>query len=171
MVSFTRRLCEVHDRLTTAGFALAAILVGLIAASFCYEVVVRYFFGAPTSWTYDVGCYFLAAVIFLSVPEMARRNAHIHVNLLPERLSPERARILAIAIGLLATAACLTAAWITGSETWRQYVQGVSTISALPIPKWWVSIFIPYGMLSAALHFLRHLGADAGQSLPIGGSP
>jgi C4-dicarboxylate transporter DctQ subunit len=171
MVSFTRRACALHDRLTQAGFAVAAILVGLIAASFCYEVVVRYFLGAPTSWTYDVGCYFLAAVIFLSVPEMTRRNAHIHVNLLPERLSPARARLLAIAIGLTATGACLTAAWITGSETWRQYVQDVSTISALPIPKWWVSVFIPYGFLSAALHFLRHLGAGTEQALPIGGPP
>jgi TRAP-type C4-dicarboxylate transport system permease small subunit len=171
MASLTRRLGEFHDRLTRAGFALAAILVGAIAASFCYEVVVRYFFGAPTAWTYDVGCYFLAAVIFLSVPEMARRNAHIHVNLLPERLSPTAARRLEIAIGLLATGACLTAAWITGSETWRQYDQGVSTISALPIPKWWVSIFIPYGMLSAALYFLRHLGAGAHQTLPIGSPP
>ena len=84
------------------------------------------------------------------------------VNLLPERLSPERARSLAIGIGLLATTACLTAAWITGSETWRQYVQGVSTISALPIPKWWVSIFIPYGTdsVSAAVQGLSAGGVN-----------
>ena len=164
-------LGEFHDRLTKAGFALAAVLVGLIAAAFCYEVVVRYFLGAPTAWTYDVGCYFLAAVIFLSVPEMTRRNAHIHVNLLAERLTPRQARVLSFAIGLLAAAACLTAAWITGSEAWRQYVQGVSTISALPIPKWWVSIFIPYGFLSSAFYFLRDLGRDTGHTLAIGASP
>jgi C4-dicarboxylate transporter, DctQ subunit len=171
MSSLARRFGEFHDRLTMAGFALAAILVGLIAAVFCYEVVVRYFLGAPTAWTYDVGCYFLAAVIFLSVPEMTRRNAHVHINLLAERLPGGQARALGFAVGLLATGACVTAAWITGSETWRQYEQGVSTISALPIPKWWVSIFIPYGMLSSALHFLRHLGTGRSQTLPIGGSP
>jgi TRAP-type C4-dicarboxylate transport system permease small subunit len=171
MASLLHQLGEWHDRLTKAGFALAAVLVGLIAAAFCYEVVVRYFLGAPTAWTYDVGCYFLAAVIFLSVPEMTRRNAHIHVNLLSERLAPRQARILGFAIGVLATAACLTAAWITGSETWRQYVQDVSTISALPIPKWWVSIFIPYGFSSSALYFLRHLGHDTGQTLAIGTTP
>ena len=168
MTSLGQRLGALHDRLTQAGFALAAVLVGAIAAAFCYEVVVRYFFSAPTSWTYDVGCYFLAAVIFLSVPEMARRNAHIHVNIISDSLAPRRARILRIAIGLLATAACLLAAWITGSEAWRQYVQGVSTISALPIPKWWVSVFIPYGFLSSAFHFLRHLGRDTGHALAIG---
>ena len=102
---------------------------------------------------------------------MTRRNAHIHVNLLSEHLSKGQARLLGVAIGLLAAGACLTATWITGSETWRQYDQDVSTISALPIPKWWVSIFIPYGMLSSALYFLRHLGAGRSQALPIGGPP
>jgi TRAP-type C4-dicarboxylate transport system permease small subunit len=168
LAAFARRAGALHDRLTIAGFAVAALLVGGIAAAFCYEVVVRYFFSAPTGWTYDVGCYFLAAVIFLAVPEMARRNAHIHVNIVADALPPRRARILRFGIGILAAAGCLVAAWITGTETWRQYLQGVQTISSLPIPKWWVSIFIPYGMLSSAFHFLRHLGRGAGQPLAIG---
>ena len=42
------------------------------------------------------------------------------------------------------------------------------TLTALPIPKWWVSILIPYGFLSAALHFLRALGRASGETLSIG---
>ena len=71
---------------------------------------------------------------------------------------------------MLAVAACLIATWITGSETWRQYSQEVWTLSALPIPKWWVSILIPYGLLSSALHFLRQLGRGPGETLLIGGA-
>ena len=164
-----RALCDLHDRVTIAGFALAAALVAAIAAAFCYEVVARYFLSAPTAWTYDVGCYLLAAVIFLSIPEMTRRGAHIHVNLIFDYLTPNGVRILRTAIGMLAVAACLTAAWITGSETWRQYSDGVWTLSALPIPKWWVSILIPYGMLSSALHFLRQLGGNP-RELMVGGA-
>jgi TRAP-type C4-dicarboxylate transport system permease small subunit len=166
-----RRLCDFHDRVTAAGFALAAILVGAIAAAFCYEVVARYFFSAPTAWTYDVGCYLLAAVIFLSIPEMTRRGAHIHVNLIFDYLPLKGVRFLRYLIGTLAVTACLAAAWITGSETWRQYSEGVWTLSALPIPKWWVSILIPYGMLSSALHFLRRLGrGPGGETLLVGGA-
>src|SRR5215211_858186 len=164
-----RALADLHDRVTTAGFAVAAALVGVIAAAFCYEVVTRYFFSAPTSWTYDLGCYLLAAVIFLSMPEMTRRGSHIQVNLIFDGLSPPRARRLRFGIGLLAAAACLAATWITGTEAWRQYSRGVWTLSAVPIPKWWVSILIPYGMLSSGLHFLRHLGRDTGDTLMIGG--
>jgi TRAP-type C4-dicarboxylate transport system permease small subunit len=169
MIRTLRALAEFHDRLTVAGFGIAAALVGVIAAAFCYEVVARYFFSAPTSWTYDLGCYLLAAVIFLSVPEMTRRGAHIQVNLIFDRLPPHGVRRLRFGIGALAAAACLAATWITGNETWRQYAQGVWTLSAVPIPKWWVSILIPYGMLSSGLHFLRHLGGETGDRLIIGG--
>ena len=153
-----QRFGDWHDRLTAGGFAVAAGLVALIAASFCYEVVVRYFFASPTSWTYDLGAYALCAAIFLSMPELARRGAHIHISLLPDRLSPQRARRLRSATGLIAVVACLLAAWITGNETWRQFEQGVTTMGTYPIPKWWVSILIPYGFLSSAIHFLRRMG-------------
>jgi hypothetical protein len=36
-------------------------------------------------------------------------------------------------------------------------VRGVETITAVPIPKWWVSVFIPYGLLNSGLYFLRQL--------------
>jgi C4-dicarboxylate transporter, DctQ subunit len=166
--SLVRRLCELHDRLTVAGFAVATALVGAIAVAFSYEVVARYFLSAPTAWTYDVGCYLLAAVIFLAMPEMTRRGAHIHVGIIFDHISARAARALRLAIGLLAIAACLSAAWFTGSETWRQFDQGVWTLSALPIPEWWVSILIPYGMLSSALHFLRRLGSDASSAVSGG---
>ncbi len=163
-IRIARRLCDLHDRLTVAGFAIAAAFVGALAAAFCYEVAARYFFSAPTAWTYDVGCYLLAAVIFLAMPEMTRRGAHIHVSLIFDYLSPRGTRALRRLVGALAIAACLTAAWFTGSETWRQFSEGVWTLSALPIPKWWVSILIPYGMLSSALHFLRQLGSAPSQA-------
>jgi TRAP-type C4-dicarboxylate transport system permease small subunit len=168
-MSLLHRLGDWHDAVTKAGFAVATFFIGVIAASFVYEVVARYFFDAPTFWSYAVGEYVLCAAIFLSIPEQARRRAHINVSLLSERLPPDQARRLRLFVGALAAAACLLAAWITGTETWRQYLQDVTTLTSFPVPKWWVSIFIPYGFLSTAIHFLRLLGRDApAQGVPIG---
>lgn len=155
------RLCRLHDGLTVAGFALAAALIGAIAAAYSYEVVARYFLDAPTTWAHDFASYALAAVIFLAVPAMTRRSAHVSVTYLTEGLPPAARRALARAVPALAALVCLLAAWIGAAETWRQYAQGVETISANPIPKWWVSLFIPYGLASSALYFLRHLFARA----------
>jgi TRAP-type C4-dicarboxylate transport system permease small subunit len=171
-MTILRRLGDWHDALTRAGFAVATLFVGIIAASFVYEVVARYFFDAPTFWSYAIGEYTLCATIFLSVPELARRRAHINVNLISDRLTPEQMRRVRLFVGALAAAACFLAAWITATETWRQYLQDVTTLTSFPIPKWWVSIFIPYGFLSAGIHFLRQLGDDATeQGVPIGAGP
>lgn len=133
----------------------------MIAVSFCYEVGARYLFNAPTSWANALVSYLLCAAIFLAVPELTRRHAHVSINLLTDRAPPRFGRILRRALLLASAASCLFASWFSANETWSQYSQGIDTISAYPVPKWWVSIFIPYGLLSAGLHFLRQLaGAD-----------
>jgi TRAP-type C4-dicarboxylate transport system permease small subunit len=151
------RLARLHDRITIAGFAGGAFSVALIAGSFWYEVVARYFFNAPTTWAYDLAAFALCPMIFLSIPEMTRRNAHIVIAYLVEPLPLRLRAPLGRVILLVAAVICVACAWIAGAETWRQYVRGVETITALPISKWWVSIFIPYGLFNSGLYFLRQL--------------
>ena len=94
------------------------------------------------------------------MPELTRRRAHVAINLLLDRLSPKPATVLNRVIRAAGAAACLLATWITANATLDQINLGIDTISTYPIPKWWVSIFIPYGMLSAGLYFLRDLLSD-----------
>ena len=160
------RLYRLHDRITSVGFAGGAASVALIAACFWYEVIARYFFNAPTTWAYDVASFALCPTIFLSVPEMTRRNAHVVVSYLVDAMSL-RVRVPLTRVLLLAGAVvCLMCAWITGAETWRQYALGVETITALPVSKWWVSIFITYGLLNSSLHFLRQF-FGAAPTVPV----
>lgn len=154
-------LYRFHDRVTVAGFAGGAASVALIAVCFWYEVIARYFFNAPTPWAYDVASFALCPTIFLSVPEMARRNAHVTVSYLADTLPAQVRMPLSSAVLLAAAVICLVGAWITGAETWRQYLRGVETITAIPISKWWISIFIPYGLLNSGLHFLRQFAGIA----------
>lgn len=150
------RLARIYDRVTAVGFAAAAACVAIITFSFAYEVVARYFFGAPTSWAYDLSSYALCPMIFLAIPEMARRNMHISVSYLIDGVPAVLRGRIALAVMIVAAIVCFFSAWITGAETWRQFVSGTQTISANPISKWWVSIFIPFGLVNCALHFTRH---------------
>jgi len=160
MHAFWRKLAALHDRLTSISFAASAVVLGGIAFSFCYEVAARYFFAAPTSWANAIVAYLLCAAIFLAIPELTRRRSHVAINLLLDRLSPARALMLNRLIRLSGAGACLLATWITANATLDQINIGIETISAYPVPKWWVSIFIPYGMLSSGLYFFRDLIGD-----------
>ena len=89
--------------------------------------------------------------------EMTRRGAHIAIEYLAGGLPAKYRRPLAWIVILATALVCLIGAWITGVETWRQYDQNIETVLAFAIPKWWVSVFVPYGLLSSAIYFLRHL--------------
>jgi len=160
MAPFWRKLAALHDAITSASFAGAAAVLGAIAFSFCYEVTARYFFAAPTSWANAFVSYLLCAAIFLAVPELTRRRTHVAINLLLERLSPRPAIVLNRVIRAASAAACLLAAWFTANATLDQFNLGIDTISTYPVPKWLVSAFIPYGMFSSGLYFIRDLTRD-----------
>jgi TRAP-type C4-dicarboxylate transport system permease small subunit len=151
------RLLNLHDTITRGGYQLATLLVVVIAASYCYEVVSRYFFNAPTEWANAVVSYFLCAVIFLVLPEQTRRHSHITITLLLEKVDPATRRIWMALLAIVSGLTCLAVFWIAGLETWTQYRDGILTVGVYEIPKWWTSIVISYGLLSAGLYFLRGL--------------
>jgi TRAP-type C4-dicarboxylate transport system permease small subunit len=125
-------------------------------------VVSRYFFNAPTIWAGPLVAYMLCALIFLSAPEITRKNTHIVINVLQEKMSSQYIAYLQKIIGAISTAACFLGVWIVGRTVISQYTQGVETILTWAIPKWPLSALIAYGLLSSGIHFLRHLVSGEG---------
>jgi C4-dicarboxylate transporter, DctQ subunit len=150
-----RRMAAFHDWLSRAGFIAAACILAFISIAYCYEVVSRYFFNAPTIWASPLVSYGLLLTIFLALPELARRGLHVSVDLHESWLSPAALGALLRITRLAAAIVCLVAAWITGAQAWSEYSLGVLTNTFVPIPKWWLFVFIPYGFLSGGIYFLR----------------
>ncbi len=154
------RLGGVHDAITTAGFGAAGLCLSTVVCSFCFEVVSRYFLSAPTEWASPLVSYALCAMIFLAMPELTRRSAHISINILLDSVSPRRAEVITWMVRAIATLACLLAAWFSGNETLAQFNQGIWTSPPFATPKWTVSMFVPYAMLSSGLYFIRQLAGE-----------
>ena len=150
-------LKQAHDYITRISLYVAMLCLAFIAAAYCIEVVLRYFFDAPTTWVNPFTSYALCLMIFLALPEMTREGSHLAINILLEKLSPDSVATLMKIVNLIGLCAALAAAWITGTETVKQYVGNIFTMAHNPIPKWIISVAIPYGFGSAALYFLRHL--------------
>ena len=136
-------------------------MLAVVVGSFCYEVVSRYVFAAPTEWASPLVSYAMVAMIFVAMPEMTRRAAHISINMLLEHLPSSQALVMQALIRVLAAAACFFAAWFSGGQTLEQFDQGVWTVPPFVVPKWTVSVFVPYGMLSSGIYFVRQLIAGA----------
>lgn len=153
-------LAAAHDAVTRAGFHGAAGCLVVITCAYFYEVIARYFFGAPTSWSSALVSYALCGMVFMAMPELSRQRIHIVINMLLDWLSPAKANRLRRVLSLVAGAVCLLAAWFSVDATISQFQQGIQTLAAWPIDKWSVSSFIVYGMLSTSIYFLRQAAGE-----------
>ncbi len=147
---------RTHDVVTQLSTWVGSAILFITTAMYVYEVVVRYLFNAPTTWTSDWTSYFLAVVIFTLVPELARSKGHITIELLPEMLASTPRRYLETITMMTAVAACVFCAWVAFGQTLSLYKTGVVTVASATTPKWWIMGVIAYGFFSAGLHFLRH---------------
>ncbi len=155
-----RTILKTHDMLTLASAWLAAAGIGVIAFSYCYEVVSRYFFNAPTNWVGAITTYLLLACTMMMAPYVTQARSHVTITFLLERFGEQKARYLLAACVAVSAIVCLLSVWFTGTETWRQYLAGTTIVDSLMLtPKWQLSAFIVYGFLSSGLYFLRLIPA------------
>jgi TRAP-type C4-dicarboxylate transport system permease small subunit len=160
-MAMLRSLARIQDGLSRMGFILAACILAFISAAYCYEVISRYFFNAPTIWASPLVSYALCLTIFLALPDLARRGLQISIDLHEAWASPAVIETLLRLTRLAAGMSCLAAAWITAEQAWSEYSFGVWTNTYMPIPKWWLFVFIPYGLVSAGIYFLRQAFGEA----------
>lgn len=149
------RLSGIHDGLTRYGFYLSGGTLSLLLGTYIYEVFVRYFFNAPTTWSNDVSRWFLCATLMLALPEITRTGGNIAITFLTDMVPEVSRGALARIVAFIGFVVCAITAYICFGETGRQFTENIETLWTHPIPKWWVSVIIPYGFANAALHLLR----------------
>jgi TRAP-type C4-dicarboxylate transport system permease small subunit len=89
------------------------------------------------------------------MPRVTQTRGQVAVTVLLERLPPQAQAVAERLIWLLGFAATAAVTWFAAGETARQIERGVQMMAAMPIPKWWVSIWIAFGFGLTALQFLR----------------
>ena len=112
-------------------------LVFLIAVALTfYEVVLRYFFNAPTTWVHEVSIALTATAFIFAGSYTLQRKAHIRISLVIDSV-PERMRHRLNAINLSITIYFLAAlgygAAIQASKS-IAVMERTGTASDLPLP-------------------------------------
>jgi len=82
-------LARLIDRLTLGSGAVAAILIFPLIFATCWEVFARYLLGAPTIWAFELGYMGMGAHFILGGAYTLKRQGHIRIDLIYERLRPK----------------------------------------------------------------------------------
>lgn len=145
----------ILDAVTRFSSYLSALALVSILVLTLKEVAMRYFLNAPSDWANEANQWFFALAVMLVIPEIARVNGHISISVLLDRMPHKKREVAFRIIALLSFLMCLAACYVSGIETFRQYSLGIETVWVNPIPKWWISIAIPFGFFLTAIQFLR----------------
>ena len=85
------RLAWLLERVSLGSGVIAALLILPLVVATCIEVVSRYVFGAPTTWSYEIGYMGMGAHFLLGAAYTLKVRGHIRIDLL-YALYPERVK-------------------------------------------------------------------------------
>jgi TRAP-type C4-dicarboxylate transport system permease small subunit len=109
-------------RISAVAHAGATLILAALCIAVLYDVTMRYLFNAPTQWGVEYTGYGIAWLGLLGAADVLRRNGHVGIYLLADRLSEVwRVRlfrfanliVFAVAAGLLIAGS----AWV--AQTFR----------------------------------------------------
>ena len=83
------RIIWIIDKINEKVSKAVSFLVFALILTLTYEVVARYFFGAPTQWSFNLTYFISSMFLILSMGYTWQCNEHVSVDLISNRL-PER---------------------------------------------------------------------------------
>jgi TRAP-type mannitol/chloroaromatic compound transport system permease small subunit len=139
-VSGLVRAVRIIDRFTdTTGMWIAWLNLPLVFA-ISYEVIARYAFNAPTSWSFDVTYMLYGTIFMLGAAYALHKGAHIRTDFFYEKWSVQtRGMVDSVSYIVFFFPSLLMLLAASGSEAWSAYVIG-ETSEQTP----WRPILWPY---------------------------
>lgn len=139
----------IIDKISKISFLLSEIAMFLLAAIVFYNVILRYIFRMPTSWSTEVSGYTLVFITFFSTAEIANQKAHIKFTLFENRLPTRKRSLVEIVVAFVGLFFCSILIWQGSKITYMTYTQHMCSPSLLKMP-----LFIPYSFLPLGAIFL-----------------
>jgi len=160
----------VFDRFLDGLAFLAGIL--LILASFGVGAVIfsRYFLNRPMGWMIEIAEYILLHLTFLLAAWVLKKEAHVRMDVVIESLNPKIRLACNVLGSIFGALVCMVLVWFGTKVTWHLYQSGTLTTTYLELPKFPLTIVIPFGSLLFMIQFIRRAhGFMKAGSAPGGG--
>jgi len=146
----------VLDRLIDGLVALACLIVVFDAILITVETLIRFFFGLASSELFEITEFTMLWMTFLGAGWVMKRNMHVRVDILTNRLKGTSRASLLAASYLFASAILLLMTYYTFKLTFEDLRAGITVAGVLRPKKWYIEAIVPIGFF---LLFLKSLGS------------
>ena len=145
------------EKLVKGSGILGAFLFLLVMFITTYEVLVRYLFNAPTTWSLEISVILTIWGTFLGVAYTLQQGGHTQVDLLVNRLSERNRRILRIFVYLFVLLFSIFLTWASLLPAVEAYIIKEVTQSYTRTPLVILMISVPIGGFLLILEIVREL--------------
>lgn len=121
----------------------------------CAEIVSRLIVGHSILGVMDIAEYSLLFILFLGTTWVLKREEHVKMEFVINRLSPGAQSILNSITSTVAALICLLIAWFGVKVTVECFHSGYYFPKVLTIPAYFILFIIPIGSLLLFIQFLR----------------
>ncbi|MCX7788528.1 MAG: TRAP transporter small permease [Spirochaetes bacterium] len=118
------------------------------------EVVLRYIFHSPTTWSQEVAIYIFTWTMFAGAAYTLSVGKHIHIDVLVSRLPEKPRRLIEVCTGLLGFLFC---AYVT-YQAWNFVVLAIQmkklSATTLRVPIWTIEASVLVGFLLLCIQYM-----------------
>jgi len=150
-------LSKIFDNVLTVTAYLSGFIIVLMMLSISYEVVMRYFFTAPTIWVIDFSGYMQHALVLLGAAWVLKNGGHAKIDIVLNRFKGKQRTILYIVISFIGLVACAIFFWKGLEATWAAHQRGDFLYRDVEIPKALLLAFFPLGLFLLCIQFAREI--------------
>lgn len=145
------------ERVVTIAAVVGASLLLVVTLITFYEVIMRYVFGAPTTWSIDYSIYLIMWGTFLGAAFTLKQGAHIHVDVIVKRFPKKTKTLIGMVAFCLIFIFCAILAWTGFGSSLHAYLFKEITISYMRTPLYLPLLSIPFGATLLVLEIIREL--------------
>ncbi len=154
MTKFAAITMRLQDQLEEWLCYVSALAVAAMMLITTLEVIVRGAFYKSVPGSYEYVSLLFVYLIYLGLAYSQRRDAHITIGLVYDKL-PRKARQIWQGTFLLVALVFFTAlTWTSAVSAWSNYVLGDTVLGTIQIETWWARAGVPVGCAMFALRFL-----------------
>lgn len=146
---------KVFDKILDVFASGGTLVMGFVIVVITVEIVSRYFFNRPFTWTVEVTEYSLLWITFLSAAWVLKKEGHVVTDLVLGRVSPRAQRALNIFTSTIATCVCLILTFYGAKVTVDLYQRGLHLATVIKPLAYILYLIIPVGGLLLSIQFIR----------------
>jgi TRAP-type C4-dicarboxylate transport system permease small subunit len=143
LAKIATRVMAGINRITDAMAFVSGVLLFALGPMITIAVILRYYFKVSVAWSTEIEEYMLYLAVLLAAPWIMRKDAHVRVDILLNKVKDGTKRILQLignTVGLLISTGLFYFGLLA---TYENFIRGTKIIKVMPIPKYLPLLFVP----------------------------